>query len=211
MKQLNVLMDTEIKPCKICNTHTALRCIGCHNAIYCSKICQKKDWSTHKFECMNRLDTFITFVTQACIGPVMATFREGLLIDDSNYVSTLKHLLAHYLNTVWMSILKDDDIYISSTFASLRHSPKCLINIAYVIGCIVLPESPPDFTKLKLYNKNEQFLSSVRNSMFLIFSESIKNTIGTKLQHKCEGDSIQSIRKKWISEGCKDDRFFILN
>lgn len=37
--------------CTICNGPTALYCVGCNSAHYCSKRCQKTDWPTHKLLC----------------------------------------------------------------------------------------------------------------------------------------------------------------
>ncbi len=38
-------------PCTVCSKPNANFCNGCKSARYCSKVCQKGDWSTHKLLC----------------------------------------------------------------------------------------------------------------------------------------------------------------
>ena len=37
--------------CNFCDTSTSKRCTGCHYTLYCSRACQKKDWTTHRHFC----------------------------------------------------------------------------------------------------------------------------------------------------------------
>ena len=41
-------------PCIKCNKNsTTKRCANCKSVYYCSRDCQKKDWSSHKRQCLN--------------------------------------------------------------------------------------------------------------------------------------------------------------
>ncbi|KAI9708597.1 MAG: hypothetical protein M1820_003815 [Bogoriella megaspora] len=37
--------------CCMCNAPAGKKCTECHSAIYCSKVCQRKDWALHKILC----------------------------------------------------------------------------------------------------------------------------------------------------------------
>ena len=37
--------------CSVCSNQSSLRCSNCLGTLYCSVMCQRKDWKTHKVTC----------------------------------------------------------------------------------------------------------------------------------------------------------------
>lgn len=52
IKNLKIATNYQIRDrCFVCNKHTKDVCGICMKTKYCSKVCQKKDWKTHKLQC----------------------------------------------------------------------------------------------------------------------------------------------------------------
>ena len=43
--------DDDVGLCALCGKTAETKCTACKAVFYCSKVCQKKHWKEHKFEC----------------------------------------------------------------------------------------------------------------------------------------------------------------
>ena len=52
LRCFTMLAERRKKECKVCSIVKEVKsCSGCKRVYYCSRACQRKDWSAHKLEC----------------------------------------------------------------------------------------------------------------------------------------------------------------
>eukprot|EP01001_Neometanema_parovale_P008710 NODE_4972_length_995_cov_127.083716_g4765_i0.p1 GENE.NODE_4972_length_995_cov_127.083716_g4765_i0~~NODE_4972_length_995_cov_127.083716_g4765_i0.p1 ORF type:complete len:240 (-),score=27.97 NODE_4972_length_995_cov_127.083716_g4765_i0:215-934(-) len=140
--------------------------------------------------------TFRDFVAQAACGMFIAVFRvTGELPTDENM---LTGMLAQYLNTVHGSVLSGDDDYVNSTMLAFpRHSPICVINMAFAMGRVLLNKlttitfdlvGPPDEVDARVSVLRQIVMQIMKDSA----AEMIQNDI---FEHECSGPSVEAMRQ----------------
>merc|ERR1712107_411574 len=79
------------------------------------------------------LEAFRAFTGQAVVGVGMACFRRTGSFAPLKTMG--QALLASYLNDCWMSLLKDDDEFVTRSFQGMCHrSPVCLVHKVMGVG-----------------------------------------------------------------------------
>eukprot|EP00467_Chlorarachnion_reptans_P013604 CAMPEP_0114527112 /NCGR_PEP_ID=MMETSP0109-20121206/23428_1 /TAXON_ID=29199 /ORGANISM="Chlorarachnion reptans, Strain CCCM449" /LENGTH=223 /DNA_ID=CAMNT_0001709027 /DNA_START=64 /DNA_END=735 /DNA_ORIENTATION=+ len=72
------------------------------------------------------LAAFVNFAAQAVCGTMMVLYKDGLWGHPA-YAYLAENNLAVYLNRCWMSLMAQDDEFVTSNYAAMNHrSPVCL-------------------------------------------------------------------------------------
>ena len=163
-------------------------------------------------------DIFIDFVTQLLTGHIMVlrfmNQKDGKDRNDEieNYNNIILSLIYKYLNNSWMSILKNDDEYITDVFNKLsHHSPICIFHL---INNIILEIIPKENMKINLESGGftdesvKEIERAYINSLFKNKLISIKDYIKNGFAHNCSNTTIPELRDEWEAGGKLDDELF---
>lgn len=144
------------------------------------------------------------FLAQCYAGPPMALIRVGQWDTTPPMIRavTLQAMLAQYLNMCYMSLMKDNDRYVTDMFAMHPdHGPVCIVHKIMGIGVSkVIPTlSAMEISGNDLDAKRATITAVVRACLANVDWEQLFN------DHECGGDSTDKLRADWVAKGRPDD------
>ena len=125
---------------------------------------------------------------------------EFLLLDN----------VVYYINTCYMSLLRDGDEYVNNIFTKLKPiSPICIFDIINEIIQQILPKENLKIDIVpSLQLSDEEIINLERKiikTMFRPKLNNLKEFIQFKLQHYCTNLTIEQMRNDWIQQGKPDE------
>lgn len=169
-----------------------------------------------------RVAAMRSFLQQACAGVIMAshriaTERSSLPVEPDVYFNMLQAFTAQYLNQCWMSLMKQDDSFVTQSFENMGHrSPVCLIHCLFSLCCQILPQEPLLIASSNPDNANsEESMGLTRNIINAVVRDNIDSVFQNEnaldaLDHDCEGQSVAEARGEWVLNGRPEEGVFSL-
>lgn len=144
------------------------------------------------------------FLTQCYAGLPMALTQVGQWDTNPPLIRgvMVEAMLAQYLNMCYMSLMKDNDKFVTDMFALNRnHSPVCVLHKIMGIGTSkVIPAlAGAEVAGGTLDAKRAGFRAIVTSRLGAVNWEQLFN------DHECSGDSAEQLRAAWAAKGRPDD------
>lgn len=138
------------------------------------------------------IDGIIEYIKRTITGQESGLYKRfGGIIVDPMFVNVRLSALADYMNVTYVSLILDDDEYVTNSFNKmdgLKHSKICLLNILFAI--IKKFYETNDYSIMK-NNSYDSYMLSLRMILYVKMNE-VKEMLKETLNHKCTGIDIKT-------------------
>eukprot|EP00035_Acanthoeca_spectabilis_P018141 m.383186 g.383186 ORF g.383186 m.383186 type:complete len:1312 (+) comp16728_c0_seq11:151-4086(+) len=153
------------------------------------------------------LETIEEYCVQAYRGAVVGAVRASVWVQvpPAERSAIVVMALVGYINTCYMSMLKENDEYVEGVFAAVpQHSPVCVLTKVMNLGRPVL-----EHVMREIGDEPLEFadLDALRQELTRVITNILEH-VGWKqlFAHRCTGLSADALRDEWRRNGCPDEQ-----
>ena len=121
---------------------------------------------------------------------------------------SLKVMLAQYLNSCYLNLMRQDDAFVVDAFAAFNDSPVCAMHRILAIGdaAFLTVDEVVDLVNAAQGDSEEARIAWVRSSLHRILRGRVTRALEAMLatngaDHACTGHTAAQLREEWVAEG----------